>query len=68
MDRVGRLTEQLHQELKFLRQKEEAMRDANQSSSTKIVLFGMGTLLILASASFLQAFYLKKFFKAKKII
>ena len=68
MERVERLTSQLHHELNFLRQKEEDMRDANEATSTKIVVFGIITLVILIFSSFMQVNYLKKFFKAKKII
>lgn len=47
---------------------EEKLRDTNESTLDRVRLFAVFTIMILILLGMYQIFYLKKFFKAKKII
>jgi len=62
------MADALYEEITWIREKETAMRDLNEAINTKVVTFSAATLLISIVLSVAQLFYLKRFFKAKKVL
>ena len=66
--RLEDLAESIVNDFAYMRAREEEMRDTNESTNTRVLyfsIFSMGCLLFLAAW---QIIYLKRFFKAKKLI
>jgi hypothetical protein len=63
-DAVG----QIHQEMKFLQTREQQMRATNDSTASRVWWWSILSILVLLAVNGGQIFYLKSFFKAKKLI
>jgi hypothetical protein len=59
---------QIHREVQYLREREEQMRNTNKTIETRVVGYSIATLAFLLVLSAIQVIYLKRFFRAKKII
>ena len=51
-----------------MREREEQMRETNETISSRVIGYSIATLSILAVLALLQVVYLKRFFQSKKII
>lgn len=58
---------QIKKELAFVREREEQMRHTNQTIGERVVGYSVLTMLLLIGLSVFQIFYLRAFFKAKKL-
>ena len=58
----------LRSELSELVKNEIHLSDQNDSIKSRVMVFGIISLLIMAVSTFLQVKYLKNFFRHKKII
>ena len=58
----------IKEELLYFKDRESAMRDTNESTNARVLWFSMGSVFILVSLGIWQIFYLKRFFRAKKLI
>ncbi|XP_026725755.1 transmembrane emp24 domain-containing protein bai isoform X3 [Trichoplusia ni] len=68
LKRLEDLSEAIVQDFTLMRKREEEMRDTNESTNNRVLffsLFSMGCLLGLATW---QVLYLRRYFKAKKLI
>lgn len=59
---------QIHQEMKFLQTREQQMRATNDSTASRVWWWAFISIVVLLIVNGGQIFYLKNFFKAKKLI
>ncbi len=60
--------EQIRAELGSLVVSEESLKDENSKIKSRVVIFGLISVFVMALSTFLQVKYLKNFFRYKKII
>jgi hypothetical protein len=58
----------IHDEMIYMRGREEAMRNTNESTNARVLWFSLFSMLVMISMGVWQAFHLKNFFKTKKLI
>ncbi|KAF5745479.1 transmembrane emp24 domain-containing protein p24delta9-like [Tripterygium wilfordii] len=58
----------IHEEMFYLREREEEMQDLNRSTNSKMATLSVLSLVICLSVAGLQLWHLKTFFEKKKII
>lgn len=68
LKKAGEQTKQIHAKIQFLREREEEMRATNVTIHQRIIGYSVSTIVLLLALVFLQTIYLKRFFKAKKMI
>ena len=68
LGRLELMADALYEEITWIREKESEMRDLNEAINTKVVFFSAATLFVSIVLSVLQLVYLKRFFKAKKVL
>ncbi|CAK7267493.1 vesicle coat component [Sporothrix epigloea] len=61
------LTEIVH-EMEYLRQREQKLRDTNESTNTRVKWFGFGTTFLLIGLWGWQIMYLRAYFRSKHLI
>ena len=59
---------QLRKELGTLVASEVALSDQNESIKSRVLVFGVISIIVMGVSTFLQVKYLKNFFRYKKII
>ena len=62
------MVRQLRQELSYLVQNEESLKEQNQKIKSRVLGVGVGSVIGLAAGTYLHISYLKNFFRYKKII
>ena len=60
--------QQLRNELSMLIVSEEGLKEENQKIKTRVVIFGIISVIVMMVSTYLQITYLKNFFRYKKII
>lgn len=68
LKKVHALTEEIAQELLYLRGREERMRDTNESTNSRVKNFSFIIILTLVGLGAWQIQYLRHYFKVKHII
>lgn len=58
----------IHDEMLYLRQREEEMRNINETTNTRLAWFSIASLCICLMVAGLQLWHLKTFFEKKKLI
>ncbi|CAG9325136.1 unnamed protein product [Blepharisma stoltei] len=66
--KVSETSTQIHKELQYIREREEQMRNTNETIYSRVISYSIVTLVFLAAIAIVQILYLKKFFKSKKMI
>ncbi|XP_030424528.1 transmembrane emp24 domain-containing protein 10-like [Gopherus flavomarginatus] len=66
--RLEDLSESIVKDFAYMKQREEEMRDTNESTSTRVLYFSIFSMLCLVGLATWQVCYLRRFFKAKKLI
>ncbi|CAG9324566.1 unnamed protein product [Blepharisma stoltei] len=61
-------TKQIHTKVQYLREREEEMRGTNQTIHNRVIGYSICTLVFLVALALVQILYLKRFFRAKKMI
>ena len=56
------------QDFAHMRQREEEMRDTNESTNSRVLYFSIFSMLCLLGLATWQVLYLRKYFKSKKLI
>lgn len=59
---------QIHKELQHIREREEQMRNTNETIHSRVVAYSIFTIVFLLALALIQTLYLKRFFKSKKMI
>ncbi|PVU95806.1 hypothetical protein BB561_001570 [Smittium simulii] len=60
--------EEIQEFLNHLKSKESHLRDLNELTNSRVSTFSIFTMLVLVTIATSQVFYLRKFFKTKKLI
>ncbi|KZC08812.1 PREDICTED: transmembrane emp24 domain-containing protein bai isoform X2 [Dufourea novaeangliae] len=68
LKRLEDLSEAIVQDFARMRKNEEEMRDTNETTNTRVLHFSIFSTLWLLALSTWQVLYLRRFFKAKKLI
>lgn len=55
-------------DMTFLKQREEAMRNTNESTNARVMWFSMFSVAILAGLGLWQIWYLRSYFRSRKMI
>lgn len=66
--RVEEMTQEIAQELQYLKNREERMRDTNESTNSRVKYFSTFIVLSLIGLGFWQILYLRHYFRVKHII
>uniref|UniRef100_T1ISK4 GOLD domain-containing protein n=1 Tax=Strigamia maritima TaxID=126957 RepID=T1ISK4_STRMM len=62
------LSETIVNDFTYMRQREEEMRDTNESTNSRVLYFSVFSMCCLLGLATWQVLYLRRFFKAKKLI
>ncbi|KAK2574906.1 hypothetical protein KPH14_002597 [Odynerus spinipes] len=68
LKRLEDLSEVIVQDFARMRKNEEEMRDTNEATNTRVLYFSIFSICCLLGLSTWQVFYLRRFFRAKKLI
>ncbi|XP_003389959.1 PREDICTED: transmembrane emp24 domain-containing protein 10-like [Amphimedon queenslandica] len=68
LSRLEDLAESIVNDFAYMRAREEEMRDTNESTNTRVLYFSVFSMSCLVVLAIWQIFYLRRFFKAKKLI
>jgi len=68
LKRLEDLSESIVQDFAHMRQREEEMRDTNESTNSRVLYFSIFSMLCLLGLATWQVLYLRKYFKSKKLI
>uniref|UniRef100_A0ACB8G559 Transmembrane emp24 domain-containing protein 10 n=1 Tax=Sphaerodactylus townsendi TaxID=933632 RepID=A0ACB8G559_9SAUR len=66
--RLEDLSESIVNDFAYMKQREEEMRDTNESTNIRVLYFSIFSMFCLIGLATWQVFYLRRFFKAKKLI
>ncbi|CAG9765689.1 unnamed protein product [Ceutorhynchus assimilis] len=68
LKRLEDLSNSIVQDFAFMRKREEEMRDTNESTNNRVLYFSIFSIFILLGLAVWQVLYLRRYFKAKKLI
>jgi len=68
LKRLEDLSESIVNDFAHMRQREEEMRDTNESTNSRVLYFSLFSMCCLLGLATWQVLYLRKFFKSKKLI
>jgi len=68
LKRLEDLSESIVQDFAYMRQREEEMRDTNESTSSRVLYLSVFSMCCLLGLATWQVLYLRKYFKSKKLI
>lgn len=68
MRKLEDYSKDIHKKLQYLRQREEELRGTNVTIHNRIIGYSVCTVMMLMCLALIQILYLKRFFKAKKLI
>ncbi|EFO28301.1 transmembrane protein [Loa loa] len=66
--RLEDLSDSIVQDFAYMRQREEEMRSTNESTNSRVLYLSIFSMLCLLSLAIWQVLYLRRYFKAKKLI
>lgn len=66
--RLEAMVKEIHQEMLFLRSREEEMRNINEATNARVAWFSIGSLFVCIFLAAWQLWYLKRFFSKKKLL
>lgn len=59
---------EIHAEMLSMRDREHKMRDTNEETNSRVLWFSLFSIIILIGMGMWQVYYLRNFFKSKKLI
>ncbi|CAG0886810.1 unnamed protein product [Darwinula stevensoni] len=68
LKRLEDLSESIVQDFAYMRQREEEMRDTNESTNSRVLYLSIFSMCCLLGLATWQVLYLRKYFKSKKLI
>ncbi|XP_072930179.1 transmembrane emp24 domain-containing protein bai [Epargyreus clarus] len=68
LKRLEDLSEAIVQDFTMMRKREEEMRDTNESTNNRVLFFSVFSMVCLMGLATWQVLYLRRYFKAKKLI
>uniref|UniRef100_A0A914CY23 GOLD domain-containing protein n=1 Tax=Acrobeloides nanus TaxID=290746 RepID=A0A914CY23_9BILA len=66
--RLEDLSDSIVQDFAYMRQREEEMRNTNESTNNRVLYLSIFSMLCLLALAIWQVLYLRRYFKAKKLI
>ncbi|KAE9417808.1 hypothetical protein Angca_003228 [Angiostrongylus cantonensis] len=66
--RLEDLSDQIVKDFSFMRQREEEMRNTNESTNSRVLYLSIFSMLCLLALAFWQVMFLRNYFKSKKLI
>jgi p24 family protein delta-1 len=66
--RLEEMTAEVVTEMDYLRQREQKLRDTNESTNNRVKWFGIATTWLLIGLWAWQIFYLRAYFRSKHLI
>ncbi|KAJ2448770.1 vesicle coat component [Coemansia sp. RSA 2336] len=66
--RLSMTLDDIQDELQYLKQREGALRDANENMNGRVKTFSLLSIAVLIGVAVYQVFYLRHFFQQKKLI
>merc|ERR550532_1902516 len=66
--RLEDLSESIVNDFSYMKEREEHMRDTNESTNSRVLYFSMFSMMCLFALATWQVIYLRKYFKSKKLI
>ncbi|KAJ2782918.1 vesicle coat component [Coemansia javaensis] len=66
--RLSMTLDDIQDELQYLKQREGALRDANEHMNARVKTFSLSSIVVLVGVAVYQVFYLRHFFQQKKLI
>uniref|UniRef100_A0A8C5MIQ1 GOLD domain-containing protein n=1 Tax=Leptobrachium leishanense TaxID=445787 RepID=A0A8C5MIQ1_9ANUR len=66
--RLEDLSDSIVKDFTYMKKREEEMRDTNESTSLRVLYFSVFSMFCLVALATWQVFYLRRFFKSKKLI
>ncbi|CAK5073185.1 unnamed protein product [Meloidogyne enterolobii] len=66
--RLEDLSDSIVQDFVYMRQREEEMRDTNESTNSRVLYLSIFSMLCLLGLAVWQVLYMRSYFKAKKLI
>lgn len=66
--RLEDLSQDIVSDFQYMKQREEEMRDTNESTNSKVLYFSLFSMSCLLGLAVWQVLYLRRYFKAKKLI
>ncbi|KAM3871026.1 transmembrane emp24 domain-containing protein 10-like [Diretmus argenteus] len=66
--RLEDLSDSIVNDFAYMKKREEEMRDTNESTNTRVLYFSVFSMCCLIGLATWQVLYLRRFFKAKKLI
>ncbi|CCK69428.1 emp24/gp25L/p24 family protein KNAG_0C03180 [Huiozyma naganishii CBS 8797] len=66
--KIEELTDEIVDELVYMKMREERLRDTNESTNSRVINFFLLTVVVLGCVAVWQITYLKRYFKTKHII
>jgi len=58
----------IHREMMYQREREEAHRDTNESTNSRVVWYSLATIVVVVTVSVAQAVHLYTFLKKRRIL
>jgi len=68
LKRLEDLSESIVKDFGYMKQREEEMRDTNESTNSRVLYFSIFSMLCLLGLATWQVLYLRQYFKQKKLI
>ncbi|XP_044746920.1 transmembrane emp24 domain-containing protein bai [Coccinella septempunctata] len=68
LQRLEDLSNEIVQDFAYMRKREEEMRDTNESTNNRVLYFSIFSMFCLLGLATWQVLYLRRYFKAKKLI
>lgn len=68
LNRLEDLSASIVADFAYMKKREEEMRDTNESTNSKVLYFSIFSMCGLLSLALWQVLYLRRYFKAKKLI
>ncbi|XP_018335761.1 transmembrane emp24 domain-containing protein bai [Agrilus planipennis] len=68
LKRLEDLSDAIVQDFSYMRKREEEMRDTNESTNSRVLYFSIFSMFCLLGLATWQVLYLRRYFKAKKLI
>lgn len=68
LKRLEDLTDSIVRDFALMRKREEEMRDTNESTNSRVLFFSIFSMCCLLGFASWQVLYLRRYFKAKKLI
>ncbi|KAE9556689.1 hypothetical protein FO519_000095 [Halicephalobus sp. NKZ332] len=66
--RLEDLSDSIVNDFAYMRQREEEMRNTNESTNNRVLYLSIFSMLVLLALALWQVLYLRRYFKAKKLI